>query len=79
MEVTNGNLKSLLHFAVIRANEICNPDDQNLDSVEDQVLISSDKSCNTREWRQESINIGLSLIRYEVSKEEHNKNNNFKK
>lgn len=40
-ENTEGNLKCLLHFAIIQANEFGQPDGQNLETIEDQVFITS--------------------------------------
>lgn len=38
---TEGNLKCLLHFAIIQANKFGQPNGQNLETTEDQVFISS--------------------------------------
>lgn len=38
---TEGNLKCLLHFAIIQANKFGQPNGQNLETIEDQVFISS--------------------------------------
>lgn len=35
-ENTDENLKCLLHLAIIHANEFCQPDGQNLETIEDQ-------------------------------------------
>lgn len=40
-EITDENLKCLLHLAIIHANEFGQPDGQNLETIEDQVFISS--------------------------------------
>lgn len=41
-ENTERNLKCLLHFAIIQANELGQPNGQNLETIEDQVFITSE-------------------------------------
>lgn len=38
---TEGNLKCMLHFAIIQANKFGKPNGQNLETIGDQVFISS--------------------------------------